>query len=200
MAQNNPRQPQPIRVALEHEEPEKTGDDWSILATAIVSQGNRTLDGRDVQFFLNGIAYDQSAQTDGNGRVQTDIIGIPNDARRISIEAQVVGQAVRARKIVTLPAPEKPAGKLIPARLIVDPRRVDNEINLFILVVDENNRGVPNARLIIVDGRITTHPPVDENGSHSYPIDLQPGEEREIGIYVAGFGDSGFRRTFKWRD
>ena len=197
--QNNQqqRQPQPIRVVIETEEPKKIGASWSILATAIISQGNRAMDGREVQFFLNSFPYGQPAQTDDNGRAQIDIVGIPVDARRVSIEAQVVGQTARTRKIVFLPETKKSDKK--PAELIVDPRRVGNEINIFILVVDEENRGVPNARLTIIDGRTVTHPLVDKNGSHSYLVDLRPDEEREIGIYVAGFGDAGFRRTFKGR-
>lgn len=110
MQQNNAqqRQPQPIRVVLETEEPKKIGESWSILATAIVSQGNRTLDGREVQFFLNSIPYDQPVQTDANGRSQTDITDIPSDEDRLSIEVQAIGQLARARKVITLPKAEKP--------------------------------------------------------------------------------------------
>jgi len=203
--QNNPQQrqqqrpPQPIKVALETEEPEKTGNEWSIMATAVVSQGNRTLDGREVQFFTNGIAYDQPVQTDNNGRAQIDVVGISMDAKRVSIEAQVVGQTARARKIVSFPAKEK-GTKSVPAELIVDPRRVGNEINFFILVVDEEKKGVPNARLTIIDGHAVTHPSANEHGEHLHPMNLEINEEREIGIYVSGFGDAGFRRTFKGRE
>lgn len=197
--QRQPRQPQPIKVAIETEEPEKIGDSWSILTTAIVSQGNRVLDGREVQFFINGPAYSQPTQTDDNGRAQIDIQSIDSNAKRISIEAQVVGQATRARKIIELPKKET-SKKSTPAELTVDPRRLGNEINLFILVTDEERRGVPNARLSIVDGHTVTHPSTDETGEYLHPtINLRPDKEREIGIYVAGFGDKGFCRTFKGR-
>ena len=102
-----PRPPQPIKVAIETEEPKKIGDSWSILATAIVSQGNRTLDGREVQFFVDGIIYDQPVQADSNGRAQIDIVGIDQNAQRVSIEAQIVGQSSRARKVISLPETKK---------------------------------------------------------------------------------------------
>lgn len=197
--QQQPRQPQPLKVVIETEEPVKTGDSWSILATAIVSQGNRTLDGRDVQFFVNGVVFGQPTQTDDNGRAQIGIWNIDFNAKRITVEAQLVGQASRARKIMDLPKTESQSSA-VPAELSVDPRRLGNEINLFVLVTDEKRRGVKNARLTIVDGHQVTHPSTDENGEYLHSITLQPNEEREIGVYVAGFGDKGFTRTFKGKE
>jgi len=197
--QQQPRQPQPIKVAIETEEPVKIGDSWSVLVTAIVSQGNRTLDGREMQFFANGIAYNQPIQTDDNGRAQIDIVGISVSAtaRSFSVGAQIVGQPSMARKII--PLPEIKTKSQAPAELSVDPRRIGNEINLFVLVTDEERHGVKNARLTIIDGHTVAHPSTNEHGEYLCPVTLQPGEEREIEIYVAGFGDNGFRRTFKGR-
>ncbi len=197
--QQQPRQPQPIKVAIETEEPEKIGDSWSILATAIVSQGNRTLDGREVQFFVNGIAYNQPTQTDDNGRAQIDIQGLDSSAKRISIEAQVVGQATRGRKIIELSKKEG-AKKSTPAELSVTPRRIGNEINFFVIVTDEEKQGVKNTHLTIIDGHLVTHPSTDETGEYLHSIKLKPDEEREIGIYVAGYGDKGFCQTFRGRE
>jgi len=200
MVQTQQRPPQPIKVAIETEEPEKIGTSWSILTTAIVSQGNRVLDERQVQFFLNGLPFDQPAPTDDNGRAQIDVTGIPLDAKRVSVEAQIVGQTFRARRIVSLPETKKSDKEQIPVELIVHPRRIGNEINLFIRVTDEENRGVPNAYVDIVDGHIVTPKPVNEYGELLETITLDSGQEREISVYVAGFGDSGFCKTFKGRE
>lgn len=195
--QQQQRQPQPIKVAIETEEPEKIDNSWSILATTVVTQGNRTLDGREMQFFINGIPYDQPIQTDDNGRAQIDITGISATLKKFSVGAQIVGQSFMARKIIQLPE-VKPVTKT-PAELTVDPRRIGNKLNFFILVTDEEKRGVPNARLTIIDGHKVKPDFCDKYGEKLFSVSLRPEEEKEIGIYVAGFGDKGFCRTFKGR-
>jgi len=147
--QNNPqRPPQPIKVAIEIEKPEKIGDSWSVLATAIVSQGNRTLDGREVQFFTNGIPYDQPVQTDNNGRAQIDIADISADTKRVSVEAQIIGQSPRARKIITLPN-EKKETKDVEVSILVT-REKDEILSVILARLDENKKGLPG-KIVYVD-------------------------------------------------
>ncbi|MEK7160789.1 MAG: hypothetical protein AAB724_02055 [Patescibacteria group bacterium] len=190
--------PSPIVVAVESAEPEKRDGCWNILATAIVTQGARALAGQNIQFFLGSLTYGAPAQTDVNGRVSLEISGINLDAKRISIEAQIVGQSVRTPKIVALPA-KKETDKQKPAKLSVDPRRIGNQINFFVIVSDAELKGVGKAKLTIIDGASVRTEYADEDGEFNFSIKLEQNEEREIGIYATGFGDRGFRRTFRGR-
>jgi len=154
MQQNNTqqRQPQPIKMALETEEPKKIGESWSVLATAIVTQGNRTLEGRNVQFFLSGIPYDQPVQTDANGRAQIDITDIPMDDNRLSVEAQAIGQSARARKIITLPKAEKPKTEI---RLeILATRDDEGVVHVTLVRLDKDGKG-SSGKILYIDEKPT---------------------------------------------
>lgn len=94
---------------------------------------------------------------------------------------------------------KKEGKKQVPAELIVDPTRVGNKINLFIRIVDEENRGIKDAKITIVSGRRVITERTDEDGEYLYKFNLRPDEEREIAVYAAGYGDRGFRRTFRGR-
>lgn len=197
--QQQQSQPKPIKIVVETEAPQKVGGAYQIFCTAIVSQGDKALGGRDIQFFLNGVDFGAPAQTDDdNGRVPILFQGIPLDAKVVTVEAQVVGTAHRYRKVVSLPEePKKSVG--VPAELVVDPTRIGNKITIFARVVDEEGRGVPRTKITVVDGVNVGTVPTDEDGEYILSFELQPHEEREIAIYVAGYGDEGHRQTFKWR-
>lgn len=192
------KQQQPIHVVVEAETPQKIGDQWQVLVTAIISQGKQAVEGQAVQFFLNGLSVGTSAQTDENGRVSLNV-DIPLNLKSAAIEAQIIGQSFRARKMIALSKESKESGKQIPAELIVDPARVGNKINFLIRIIDEKKQGVKGSKITIVDsGQISTVN-TDEDGEYIHKIRLQPNEEREIAIYAAGYGDRGFRRTFRGR-
>lgn len=179
--QQQPRQPQPIKVAIETEEPEKIGDSWSILATAIISQGNRTLDGREVQFFVNGIAYNQPTQTDDNGRAQIDIQGIDSSAKRISIEAQVVGQTPRARKIIAL---QRPLGDIRkPADIEVTTEGKNGAYQVNMQIVDAEGNGVPGTIRVMSETGADDYTS-EEDGSCFAEITIS--ESQEIRFSVLG--------------
>ncbi len=193
------KQPPSPKIALETEPAQKIGQEFHILATAIVSQGNRTLAGQTIQFFCAGQPNGNPAQTDENGRVQYNITGIPLGAKNVSIEVQIVGQPIWARKIISLPTDEKP--KQVPTELIVDPTRVGNQVNIFVYIINEDNQGVPNAKITIVDSSKDEiiRERTDEDGDYLYQFVLEPDEEKEIAIYAAGYGDCGYRQTFRGR-
>ncbi|MFH1968547.1 MAG: hypothetical protein ABIJ84_04120 [bacterium] len=198
MADKKKWEPKPVLVTLEIEEPREENGDWKILAAAIVAQGYRTLQGKSVQFFLNSLPVGAESQTDQNGRVVIDI-SLSADIKTNAIEAQMVGRANRARKIVSLPQ-KKEDKKPVPAELIVDPTRIVNKINLFVRVVDEKYQGVPNSKITIVDGKNILTKNTDKDGEYMHPVKLtKKGKEREIAIYVAGYGDRGYRQTFRGR-
>ncbi len=94
---------------------------------------------------------------------------------------------------------KEPEEKHEPSELIVDPTRVGNKINFFIRVVDQKDKGIGKLKITIVDGPNVLTKRLDEDGERMYAIELQLDEEREIAIYVAGYGDKGFRRTFRGR-
>ena len=179
--QREPRQPQPIKVAIETEEPAKIGDSWSILATAIVSQGNRTLDGREVQFFVDGVKYDQPTQTDDNGRAQIDIQGIDADAKRISVEAQIVGQAARVRKIV---APQKSSENMCkPTDLEVKAEGKNGVYQVNMQIVDVEGKGVPG-KIRVMSEEETNDYTSEPDGSYFDKITIS--KSQEIHFLVLG--------------
>ncbi len=96
---------------------------------------------------------------------------------------------------------EATSTKKLPAKLIVDPYRVGNEVSLLIRVVDEEEAGVPAAKLTIFDSAegIKTQR-CDEDGESEYRFELEPDEEREISVCISGYGDRSFRRTFRGRN
>jgi hypothetical protein len=94
--------------------------------------------------------------------------------------------------------PEEPTPKALPFELIVKPTRIDNKVKLYIEVIDEHNRGVNNCRVTIIDGGEFITKRTDEDGVLFYETDLQPTEERDISVYVVGFGKE-FQRLFRGR-
>ncbi|MBI5306318.1 hypothetical protein HZB04_01910 [Candidatus Wolfebacteria bacterium] len=193
MDKKNKTTKQFCRIILETEDPQKIGDQWQILATVIANRDKWSLVGQPIQFFLNGLKVGNPAQTDENGRTLLNI-DIPSNIKSATIEAQIVGQAIMARKIVVLP---KEDNKQVPAELIVNPARINNQISFLILVVDEKNIGVKKAKITVVDSGTISTVSADEDGEYIHKIDIQQGEEREIAFYAAGYGDRGFRRTFR---
>jgi len=129
-------------------------------------------------------------------------VAISSPARVIAVKARMEINSVvhtSAPKNISLPHPEKKSATQTPDELIVDPTKINNEIYFFIRVIDENKQGVPNAKLTIKDGKKVEHPACDEFGEHNFDIRLNPGEEREIEIYATGYGDRGYRQTFRGR-
>ena len=188
------------RVTLEIEANEIahiSGDDFKGRISATLTRGNRPVRWVEIQFFVAGVLAGHPLQTDEDGRVADDI-SIHSAAKIISIEAQMAGYATRAKKFVTLPRPPEKK-KPTPTELIVNPTRIRNQINLFVRVVDAENRGI-KAKLRIIDGERVLTLDTDDDGEYQHPaIELQSHEEREIAIYVSGHGDQGFRRTFRGR-
>lgn len=193
--------PQP-RIELQYEPPKESGGLWEVLVTAVVSQGRDVVAGKSVQFFKSMLPSGNACTTDSNGRIGFHFTGIMLDEQQISVEAQIAGTPSRTRVII--PAPRKPSpSKREPFELVVSPQRVGNRILLIVRVVDEENHGIPGTKLTIIDSsltnpEITEH--LDEDGEFVYRFELCSGEEREIAIYTAGYGDSGYRQTFRGRD
>lgn len=193
--------PKPVVVEVQAAEPtvDQTGGTWSVLVTAIVSQDDRALAGRGVQFYANGRAMGSPAAADPNGRAQ-QVVHARDTVKHLTVEAQAAGAPFRGRAVVTAPE-KKVEDKPVPTELVVDPWRVSNDVRLFVLVLDQNGKNIPRVKLTIADSSQPT--PItdfaDDDGEYSYSFTLTVGEEREIAIYVAGFGEEGFRETFRGR-
>ncbi len=97
--------PKPVVVEVQVAEPTVSGDEWSVLVTAIVSQGGRSLAGH-VQFYSNGQAIGGPVPMDPNGRVP-QVISAPDTEKYLTVEAQVTGTPCRGRAVIQ--APEKKA-------------------------------------------------------------------------------------------
>jgi len=80
----------------------KEGGVWRIPTTALVSRSGRALDGEEIQFFLDGSRFGSVIRTNQDGRAQ-QTIEAPLGAKRVSVEAQVVGQPWVARDTVVFP-------------------------------------------------------------------------------------------------
>ena len=189
--------PKPVVVEVQAAEPTASGDSWSVLVTAIVSQGDRALDGRGVQFYANGRPIGGSALTDSNGRAQ-QVVHARDTVKYITVEAQVAGAPFRGRVVAA--APEK-KDKSVPTELVVDTVRVGYAIRLFVRVTDQNDKNIPRVGLTIMDSSLPDllDRATDDDGKFLYSFVLVAGEEWEISIYVAGYGEEGFRETFRGR-
>lgn len=194
------KRPGPIVVALEMEDPRQEGGQWKVLVTAIVTQDMQALVGQNMQFYCGAKDVGAPAQTDGSGRALCDItLSVPVGVKIVSIEAQVVGQVSRARKIIMMPE-EKPAPrKGRPVEFFVTPRRVGNRITFFIQVLDEEGKGVDGCKITIIDGNQEITEYADEDGEKVYAVNLQPREEKELIFSTAGYGHLTVSRTFRGR-
>ena len=133
-----------LEIKIFVEEPERTQGGLFILASAIVTLDQKIEKDHSVQFFLDGLPYGQPSETDeNNGRV-TEKIRIPNDIRKVSVVAQVVGTGVYDRKIIDIfQEPTKP--KPIPT-LKVEASGKNGRYLLSVLVTDKDGnpiKGIP---------------------------------------------------------
>ena len=194
------RSPDP-KIELQNEPSRTSGITWGVTVTAIVSQGNTILASRPVQFFQGTAPAGHACLTDVNGRVSYDFDGLPLDtSQQVTVEAQLVGTPFRARVII--PAPKgKEAERQIPYDLLVKPARAGNQITFMIRVTDGNERNIPKSKITIIDSDDPNPPQTlwtDEDGELIHTIDLAPNKERDISVYVAGFGE-GVNMTFYGR-
>jgi len=188
--------PKPIVISIQAELPRKEGDRWKVLTTATVNQGERALGGQNVQFYMAGMPQGAESPTDENGRVpyDFDLSLAPAGAKTVTLEAQLVGQRARGRTIVTLPEEKKRKG---PFELIVDPAWVGNSVSHLARVVNEERDGIAGARLVFVKNGSHQVEPADEFGEKIFTTELQPDQETEITICVAGHGDTSYDERFR---
>lgn len=163
--------PLKFHVKLELEAPQKTVDGYKILATAIVSENWRPIEGKSVIFFLGGMPVGKILPTDANGRAQQEI-KIPVGTQAVSVEVQVLGSSATARENLTIPEEaenaKKPGKK--PKKVYVTFTGKPGEQKLVISVSDENGNFVPGASVKLVDGDDIRSLKTDEDGTLVYPM------------------------------
>ena len=134
-----------LRLSLELTEPDKSGDTWSVTATAIVSDPQGPMADVEVQFYVDSQAVDSPQPTEGDGRVRIQLTDLTKGKRLI--EATIVGSTVRSKRTINLK--DK------------DPKQA-NEINvsrsghrgsyrLEFTVLDDKGRGMKDTPVKIID-------------------------------------------------
>lgn len=194
------KEPQEPVIGLIYEPVQKVGGVFRTKVTAVAgkgAKGKNPLHGARIQFFQDGVKIGVPIQVNEFGRAIIDIT-VPITVSTVTVDAQLLGTTFIAREVIVLPVaktPEKP----VPAFFMVDPNRIDNEICHAIRIHDADHKGIPGAKITVMDGSATQTFVTDEDGEYAHTIHLNPGEEREIGIYPAGYGKEGFRRTYRGR-
>ncbi len=190
---------QKLRLDLQVSPPQKSGENYVFNVAVIALRKTRAVENVHVEILCDGVSQGQIV-TDENGGAATDI-GVTVNKESCLVLARTIGEeVVIAYKILNFPKKEvkKESG---PAKLIVNPRRIENRILFHIKVLDEKNRAVPNVKILIIDTSIQNIPDAQtaENGECAHNTNLMPGEECEIMISVIGYGKI-FRRTFYGRN
>ncbi len=181
------------RIKLELSEADKiNGGTWNVTATISVYSGDKEpLGDIEVVFYHNDESLVDT--TDEEGRISIDFKNLTKGTH--VFEARIKGTMIRDKKTITLTEKKK-----TPAELVVSPTRVKNHIHFFVSVLDEEKKGI-SAKVVISDSGKSevAKNPTDDDGDLEFSFELQPGEEREIQIKVAGRGDKYYRHTFYGR-
>ena len=187
MTGRNTRSNQPAKtyLRLTVEEPSKEGGVWQVTTTALVSRSGRAVDGEAIQFFLDGARYGSAVRTDADGRVG-QIIKVPLGTRRVSVEAQVVGQSWVARDTVVFPIESPPKAHSFEVDLVGGS---DGSYRIVGLVRTEANvpvKGVPVRIMNAANGAIVRTLRTDEYGSFALLKRVPDDEVLELEIQVRG--------------
>ncbi|OGY57952.1 MAG: hypothetical protein A3C03_00930 [Candidatus Colwellbacteria bacterium RIFCSPHIGHO2_02_FULL_45_17] len=182
---SNPDRSAKTYLRVTTEEPSNEGGVWRITTTALASKSGRTLDGQEIQFFLDGSRYGSAVRTDADGRAQ-QTIEVPLGARRASVEAQVAGQPWVARSDVVFPA-ESPAR---PSALSVSlVGGADGNYRIIGMVRDIGEQPVKGVKVDIFnakDGKIIRTLRTNADGNFMLTKRVDPGEVLELKFWVRG--------------
>lgn len=150
--------------------------------TATLTRGSRAVPDQQVQLFLAGQPLGDSLQTDENGKVVKDF-NITTTAKSISVEAQTVGFATRAKKFIALPRPEKEKTKR-PAFIIPRESGSADDYKLTYAVLAQDKTPIAGA-IVEITGTTYRGPknlrPTDEKGTTSHNVKFS---EKEL-VFIA---------------
>lgn len=179
-----------FRVELTCDPARKTGEVWDVKATAIVSDFEKmAISGEMVNFFVNSELVN-STTSDEEGRATVDLV-IPEGIVSASIEAQLAGSPVRARKVVVLPKISNRA-----TDVEIDIVGKDGKYKLICQAVSKEGIGV-FATLISIDEatRKEDPQPTDEEGYFAYSVDEFQEREKKMRIRIKGTSEGNKRIT-----
>jgi hypothetical protein len=85
------------------------GNNFGLNLLALANRDYKPLQGGEIQFFVGGDPINQTVRTDKNGRAlkKEAVIEIEPGAKKILIEAQIIGTDKRTKEFALVPWPEK---------------------------------------------------------------------------------------------
>lgn len=172
------------KIRLELGETNKEGDEWSLTATAMVSdRDSRPIMDIAVQFYRNSARVDEPVETEGDGRATKEFSGLTKGNHLF--EAQIVGTDRRAKQKLNL---KEDAKTKTPKKLKVDFSGWLGKYDLVISVMTEEGAGIKKAPIAIMDSQETPSYKEDktsDSGGYHYHLDFTE-KERFITITVPG--------------
>ncbi|OGY62523.1 MAG: hypothetical protein A3G58_01510 [Candidatus Colwellbacteria bacterium RIFCSPLOWO2_12_FULL_46_17] len=182
---SNPDRSAKTYLRVTTEEPSNEGGVWRITTTALASKSGRTLDGQEIQFFLDGSRYGSAVRTDADGRAQ-QTIEVPLGARRASVEAQAIGQPWVARDTVVFSTTPPVRSHSFEVHLIGG---ASGEYRIAGMVRTESEIPIKGARVRILnaaDGKIVQTLRTDADGGFMLTKRVPDGEVLELEVWVSG--------------
>lgn len=172
------------KIQLELGEANKEGDEWSLAATAIVSdRDSRPVMDIAVQFYRNSARVDEPVETEGDGRATKEFSGLTKGNH--FFEAQIVGTDRRAKQKLNL---KEDAKTKTPKKLKVDVSGWFGQYDLMISVMTEEGASIKKAPIAIMDPQATPsykEQKTNDGGGYHHRLDFTE-KERHITIAVPG--------------
>jgi len=170
-------------LRLTAEEPSKEGSLWEILVTALASKGGNSLDDAEVQFYVDGACH-SITRTDSNGRAQL-IINAPIGKRRVSVEAQIVGQPWVQRTMVDLPISTPTKASSFESSIVGS----NGNYRVVVVVYENNNSPVKDMKVQFLNaetGEIEYRRRTKDSGIATVSLTVPDDDVLELEVLVHG--------------
>ncbi len=138
-----------LKVVLMVGEIVKTTASFKIPVSALVTKGEKAIQGLMVQFYLGVQKSGAAVETDVNGRAVYEFDGIPLTEKEVMLQAQVDGTSAWARVVILLPAEPKAVRVLTCSEPQVFGDNGTYEVR--VRVTDERHNGVQGIKFIFRD-------------------------------------------------
>lgn len=158
------------------------GNNFGLNLLAFATSDRRPLKGSEIQFFAGGDPINEAVKTDKNGRApkKEAVIEIGPGAKKILIEAQIIGTDKRVKKPFPVPWPEKETKEKSkpPAKIIPHESGSAGKHKITFQVLAQDDSPVPKAKIRICDptGRRDLKP-TDKNGIAVFEINFTESEK-----------------------
>lgn len=171
-------------MSLEVTKPQRGSDGkGTVAATVTLGRAGRPLEGRRIQFYLDGRPYGEPKETQNDGNAVCDFTGLEHGTRTIA--AQIVGWTDRVRQTVAVEGEKKQEVKL-PVKLTVRFQGRRGNWELIITLCDSDGNPVHRAEGFVLDpGKTPTRQSILTDGSGVATYCVQPFTERAHIVEVA---------------